>query len=69
MMSYCEVVNYMLATCPTDDIIPKADMPVIIFKQPAGQSGFKYGKRPVGRPYGAGLSTTNFASTGHSLKR
>lgn len=40
--SNCQVVNYLLATCVTDDIIAEDNMDIVNFKQPVGQSAVEY---------------------------
>lgn len=42
LTSYCEVVNFLLTTYATDDIIAAANMDIMKFEQPAGQSAVGY---------------------------
>lgn len=67
LKSYCEVVNYLLVTYATDNIIANAYMDVTNFKQPPGQSAAKYAQALRRRPYTASPLMTNIASKKHSL--
>lgn len=42
LASYCQAVNYLLATNATDNVIAEDDLEIMNFRQPAGLSAVEY---------------------------